>query len=76
MTTEAPRPNPYVGLRPFDRADSLYFFGRRGQVAELLQQLHKTRFLAVVGAWFLAIGRWTVRVSRNDARGRGRSLRA
>jgi hypothetical protein len=33
MNTEAERPNPYVGLRPFDRGDSLYFFGRRGQVA-------------------------------------------
>jgi WD40 repeat protein len=50
MNTEAERPNPYVGLRPFDRGDSLYFFGRRGQVAELLQQLHQTRFLAVVGS--------------------------
>jgi WD40 repeat protein/energy-coupling factor transporter ATP-binding protein EcfA2 len=50
MTSEAERPNPYVGLRPFDRGDSLYFFGRRGQVAELLQQLHNTRFLAVVGS--------------------------
>ena len=50
MSSEAERPNPYVGLRPFDRADSLYFFGRRGQVAALLQQLHQTRFLAVVGS--------------------------
>jgi WD40 repeat protein len=50
MNAEARPSNPYVGLRPFDRADSLYFFGRRAQVAELLQRLHETRFLAVVGS--------------------------
>ncbi len=50
MISEGQRPNPFVGLRPFDRADSLYFFGRREQVADLLQRLHETRFLAVVGS--------------------------
>jgi WD40 repeat protein len=50
MTNPEAPPNPYVGLRPFDHSDSLYFFGRRVQVAELLQQLHATRFLAVVGS--------------------------
>ncbi len=50
MTAEDRPSNPYVGLRPFDRDDSLYFFGRRTQVAELLQRLHETRFLAVVGS--------------------------
>lgn len=42
--------NPYVGLRPFDREDSFYFFGRRQQSIELLERLHETRFLAVVGS--------------------------
>ena len=42
--------NPYVGLRPFDREDSFYFFGRREQTAELLERLHDTHFLAVVGS--------------------------
>ena len=42
--------NPYVGLRPFEREDSLYFFGRREQTAELLQRLYETHFLAVVGS--------------------------
>lgn len=53
MTTErsAPNPtNPFVGLRPFRTEESLLFFGRNEQTVELLQQLHKTRFLAVVGS--------------------------
>jgi HEAT repeat protein len=41
--------NPYVGLRPFEPEDNLYFFGRREQTAALLEQLHQTHFLAVVG---------------------------
>ncbi len=43
-------PNPFVGLRPFERADSLLFFGRNNQSVDLLQQLHRTRFLAVIGS--------------------------
>jgi energy-coupling factor transporter ATP-binding protein EcfA2 len=50
MIRDGQSPNPYVGLRPFDHADSLYFFGRRAQVSDLLQRLHETRFLAVVGS--------------------------
>ncbi len=42
--------NPYIGLRPFDREDSLYFFGRREQTAELLERLYATHFLAVLGS--------------------------
>ena len=42
--------NPYVGLRPFESADSFYFFGRREQTAELLELLRRSRFLAVVGS--------------------------
>ncbi len=42
--------NPFVGLRPFTSAEALLFFGRRSQAADLLQQLHQTRFLAVVGS--------------------------
>jgi HEAT repeat protein len=42
--------NPYVGLRPFEQEDSLYFFGRREQTAALLERLHRSRFLAVVGS--------------------------
>src|SRR5262245_32247180 len=44
------RANPYVGLRPFSSEDSLYFFGRDTQTVELLEVLHQTRFLAVVGS--------------------------
>ncbi|MFQ5605257.1 MAG: CHASE2 domain-containing protein [bacterium] len=42
--------NPFVGLRPFQANESLLFFGRREQTMELLQRLHETRFLAVVGS--------------------------
>ncbi len=43
-------PNPFVGLRPFERTDSLYYFGRDAQVQSLLTSLHRSRFLAVVGS--------------------------
>ncbi|MGD9063231.1 MAG: ATP-binding protein [Desulfobacterales bacterium] len=42
--------NPFVGLRPFESEDSLYYFGRGDQIKALLRQLHQTRFLAVVGS--------------------------
>jgi energy-coupling factor transporter ATP-binding protein EcfA2 len=42
--------SPFVGLRPFESEESLLFFGRREQAIELLQRLHATRFLAVVGS--------------------------
>ena len=49
MTENIPT-NPFVGLRPFQSAEGLLFFGRREQTIELEQQLHKTHFLAVVGS--------------------------
>lgn len=42
--------NPFVGLRPFESTESLLFFGRREQTMELLQLLHRSRFMAVVGS--------------------------
>jgi hypothetical protein len=42
--------NPYVGLRPFAADEALLFFGRRAQVAGLLERLRRERFLAVVGS--------------------------
>ena len=50
MNSEPKATNPYVGLRPFEQEDSLYFFGRREQTVELLEQLSQTHFLAVVGS--------------------------
>ena len=50
MSTTAQPPNPFVGLRPFESEDSLYYFGRGEQTKALLRQLHATRFLAVVGS--------------------------
>ncbi|HEY3497743.1 MAG TPA: hypothetical protein VGK73_23760, partial [Polyangiaceae bacterium] len=41
--------NPYIGLRPFQSSDSAYFYGRREQTLELLELLHGSRFLGVVG---------------------------
>ena len=50
MILSTTRPNPYVGLPPFDRDDSLFFFGRREQTVELLELLHRTHFLGLVGS--------------------------
>ena len=41
--------NPFPGLRPFEFDENYLFFGREEQVAQLLQRLGNTRFLAVVG---------------------------
>jgi hypothetical protein len=43
-------PRPFVGLRPFDSEEALLYFGRREQIIELLQQLHRTHFVAIVGS--------------------------
>ena len=40
---------PYPGLRPFRRDEADIFFGRSALVAQLLDKLYTTRFLAVVG---------------------------
>ncbi len=41
--------NPFPGLRPFLTRERHLFFGRERQVAELVDRLGRTRFLAVVG---------------------------
>lgn len=44
-------PSPYVGLRPFDEADALLFFGRDAHVRDLLARMRRQqRFVAVLGA--------------------------
>ncbi len=47
--TSLPR-NPFVGLRPFESEDNLYYFGRKKQLRALLERLHQTRFLSIVGS--------------------------
>src|SRR6185295_15719080 len=42
--------NPFVGLRPFESAESLLFFGRQEQTMELLLKLHQHHFVGVVGS--------------------------
>lgn len=43
--------NPYKGLRAFEEADAVDFFGRDTLVAKLLEQMsHSSRFLAVIGS--------------------------
>ena len=42
--------NPFPGLRPFEEHEADHFFGREGDVSELLCRLRHMRFLAVVGA--------------------------
>jgi WD40 repeat protein/class 3 adenylate cyclase len=41
--------NPYKGLRAFEEADAEDFFGREALTEHLVEQLSRTRFLAVVG---------------------------
>src|SRR5580700_7871316 len=41
--------NPFPGLRPFQAEEDYLFFGREGQIAELLPLLRQHRFIAVVG---------------------------
>jgi WD40 repeat protein/DNA-binding SARP family transcriptional activator len=48
-TTIASARNPYKGLRAFDEADAPDFFGREALVAQLVEQLAESRFVAVVG---------------------------
>lgn len=43
-------PNPFVGLRPYEAEESLLFFGRKKQIAELLSRIKAVRFVAVVGS--------------------------
>ena len=49
MNTQRSGLNPFVGLRPFESTDSLYYFGRKMQTRALLDQLNAHRFVAVVG---------------------------
>lgn len=41
--------NPYMGLKPFEREQAEYFFGREQAVRALLDRLAENRFLAVIG---------------------------
>jgi hypothetical protein len=41
--------NPFPGLRSFSTEDSHLFFGREGQVDEILDKLSRNRFAAVLG---------------------------
>lgn len=45
-----PRFNPFPGLRPFGIGESHLFFGREGQSDEILTNLAKNKFVAVMGA--------------------------
>jgi hypothetical protein len=42
--------NPFPGLRPFNDNEDFLFFGRDGQISEVLRRLKGARFLAVVGS--------------------------
>jgi len=42
--------NPFPGLRPFTSKEAHLFFGREGQVDEIVDSLKRNRFVAVVGA--------------------------
>ena len=42
--------NPFIGLRPFESHENLLFFGREKQAVALVERLHHTGFVAVVGS--------------------------
>jgi WD40 repeat protein len=42
--------HPFPGLRPFDKADAGFFFGREEQIGSLYRMLDRSRFIAVVGS--------------------------
>ena len=50
MPVAEQRANPYPGLKPFDESEAHLFFGRSEQVSEVVDQLKRSRFVAVVGA--------------------------
>jgi conflict system STAND superfamily ATPase/WD40 domain-containing protein len=45
-----PPERPFVGLRPFKTHEGLIFFGRQRQIVELLERLHRARFVGVIGS--------------------------
>jgi WD40 repeat protein/serine/threonine protein kinase/DNA-binding SARP family transcriptional activator len=49
MVLDVHIPNPYKGLRPYQEADALDFFGRETLTNQLINKLAESRFLAVVG---------------------------
>lgn len=49
-TTFIQKYNPFPGLRPFTIEESQLFFGREGQSEEVLDNLAKNKFVAVVGS--------------------------
>ncbi|MCF8380519.1 MAG: hypothetical protein K9H49_13140 [Bacteroidales bacterium] len=42
--------NPYPGLRPFTQEEAHLFFGREGQVDNVVNSLLKNKFIAVIGS--------------------------
>ena len=42
--------NPFPGLRPFRESEAHLFFGRSAHIDELLTELARSRFVAVMGA--------------------------
>ncbi len=42
--------NPFPGLRPYEEQDASWFYGRSGEINELLKRLRRLHFVAVIGA--------------------------
>src|ERR1700722_5347727 len=42
--------HPFPGLRPYEEADADWFFGRSGEINDLLKRLRRLHFIAIVGA--------------------------
>ena len=49
MTTSAIH-NPFVGLRPYQSSDSMFYFGRSEQVKTIMRLLHQNHFVTIIGS--------------------------
>ncbi|MCX8112309.1 MAG: LysM peptidoglycan-binding domain-containing protein [Bacteroidia bacterium] len=47
---ESPRLCPYIGLRPFEEAEAVFFHGRERHIGKILEQLREKKFIMVTGA--------------------------
>ncbi|MCS6894719.1 MAG: LysM peptidoglycan-binding domain-containing protein [Bacteroidia bacterium] len=48
--SEIPRTCPYIGLRPFEENEAVFFHGRERHIGKILEQLREKKFIMVTGA--------------------------
>ncbi|MEN3040676.1 MAG: LysM peptidoglycan-binding domain-containing protein [Bacteroidia bacterium] len=48
--SDLPRVCPYIGLRPFEERETVFFHGRERHIGKILEQLREKKFIMVTGA--------------------------